>query len=874
MLKQIKSHQQAICFVLAFFLPMLIMGGYFASRAMAPFGKSTILTVDLGQQYVDFFAYFRRALLHHPTSFFYSFAKGLGGEMWGTNAYYLWSPLNLLLLFFPGRSIASGILILTLLKYGCAGLSMAWFLDKQQLQTGLRAVAFAVSYALMGWMIANQLNLLWLDVLFILPPLINGLIKLLNGQRPWSYVAWLTFCLVDNYYMAWMVCLFTILFVCWYFTAMPLKWQAVAHRLIRYFTASLLSVTNAAVILVPTAVTLLASKGTYTENKWRPIFEYKPWKLLAKFVPGSFNFAQMPTGQANIYVGMLVTLGALLFFTNRQQRWQSRLTALLISAFFAISFCWQPLDLLWHLGQFPVWYPSRFSYLASFWLIWLAANTLTTKYRLRWQDACWLIPLLAMVTAWLYFHLRQVSYISQAQLLMGIGLLAAGLLWLSLPRYEYQLVIDSIMVLIICLDMGTNAALSLNNLSYVPEWQFGQYTSELDRAATQLPQGKTRFFRVGKTFQRTKDDPFQAGFNSGDHFGSTLRPAMPNFMAAIGQPEGDGFVTYSNGTQLTDDLLSFRYFMSARHGGQQDQVQILPLTSHRPDLRQMRVVKQSGLINILKNRQALPIAFAANRHILQFRQTTADPLMYQSQLFQTLAGKAVNPPLFSVQNFDHVTFTNVNSAHKITGTIFHRLNPLKDASITLHIVPTTNDSYYLTMGDELKDNATVYLNGKRLSQYPNFRNTIVTNVAYHDRGKTIKVTIKLRHAALWCQNVSLYRLNQHAFNSSLKKLQRSPLTITSVSPAQIRGRVNIRDQQSVLMTTIPAEAGWHVKVDDQPVNYQKAAGMFIAIPLSVGHHAVSFTYRPPFFWISLLISLTSLISCCWLAKRDQYRQHQ
>lgn len=870
MFKQIQRHQRALTLFAAFLLPILIMGGYFMTRGMAPFGKSTILTVDLGQQYVDFFAYFRRALLHHPSSFFYSFAKGLGGEMWGTNAYYLWSPLNLVLLFFPGRSIASGILLLTLLKYGFAGLSMAWFLDRQKLQSGLRAVSFAVAYALMGWMIANQLNLLWLDVLFILPPLVDGLIRILNGQRPWRYVGWLTFCLIDNYYMAWMVCLFTILFACWQLSSKSYPWQVALRRGGIYIGSSLLSVANAAVVLLPTVITLLSSKGTYTENKWKPVFEYKPWKLLAKFIPGSFNFIQMPSGQANIYVGVIVTLGALLFFTNKHQRWQSRVVAFLISALFALSFCWQPLDLLWHIGQFPVWYPSRFSYLASFWLIWLAAQTLTPDYHLRWQNACWLIALVVLVNGWLFFHLKQINYLSKAQLLMGIGLVAASLLWLSLPRHEYQLVIDGVMLMITCLDLGTNATLSLNNLSYVPEWQFGQYTNELNEAAKRLPTGPRTFYRVGKTFQRTKDDPFQAGFNSGDHFGSTMRPQTPNFMAAIGQPEGDGFVTYSNGTQVTDALLDFQYFMSARHGGQQDQVQILPLTSNRPDLRRMKKVGPHGLINLSYNRQALPIAFAANRQILQFTQTTADPVMYQSQLFQTLAGRAAAVPLFTVQNFNHVTFQNVSPSQKITGTIFRRLKPLKDASITLSIIPNTNDSYYLTLGDELKDNATIYLNGHRLHQYPNFRNTIVTNVAYHDRGKHIKVKIKLRHAALWCQNVSLYRLNQRAFNSSLKQLQQAPLHLTAVSPAKISGTVNIPNAQSVLMTTIPNEAGWQVLVDGQRVAHRTAAGMFIAVPMVPGHHRVTFRYRPPFIWPGLLVSLISLASCYWLARK----QHQ
>ncbi|WP_054669836.1 YfhO family protein [Lentilactobacillus senioris] len=49
-----------------------------------PFGQSSILTVDLGQQYIDFFAYFKHTLLTDPSGFLYSFSKGLGGDMLGT----------------------------------------------------------------------------------------------------------------------------------------------------------------------------------------------------------------------------------------------------------------------------------------------------------------------------------------------------------------------------------------------------------------------------------------------------------------------------------------------------------------------------------------------------------------------------------------------------------------------------------------------------------------------------------------------------------------------------------------------------------------------------------------------------------------------
>lgn len=123
----VRSHYPLL---LSFFLPVLLMGGYFISQGMFPFGKSSLLTVDLGQQYIDFFAYFRRTLLTNPSGFFYSFSKEIGGNMIGEWAYYLMSPFNLILLIFPEKFLAAGVMLITLLKYGCAGLSFGYFLKK------------------------------------------------------------------------------------------------------------------------------------------------------------------------------------------------------------------------------------------------------------------------------------------------------------------------------------------------------------------------------------------------------------------------------------------------------------------------------------------------------------------------------------------------------------------------------------------------------------------------------------------------------------------------------------------------------------------------------------------------------------------------
>ncbi len=68
--------------VLCFLVPVLISMSYFIFRHFAPFGNSSVMTVDLGQQYIDFFTNYHDTLLHSPSGFLFSFSKALGATCW------------------------------------------------------------------------------------------------------------------------------------------------------------------------------------------------------------------------------------------------------------------------------------------------------------------------------------------------------------------------------------------------------------------------------------------------------------------------------------------------------------------------------------------------------------------------------------------------------------------------------------------------------------------------------------------------------------------------------------------------------------------------------------------------------------------------
>lgn len=851
------SYRHYLVYLGAFLIPIIIMGSYFAYRRLAPFGSGTVMTIDLGQQYVDFLAYLRTCLLHHPSGLWYSFAKGLGGETWSTASYYLLSPLNLIILFFKPLAITSAIAIITLLRYGLAGLTMAYLLQSNKIQTSYRIWIFTIPYALNGWMIANQFNVIWGDVLWLLPLVINGLLKLVQTGHWQSYVFWLAFLMIDSYYMAWMVCLFTCLIFMWLLCQPQTvsRWQLLGRFTLSSLTSALISM----IVLLPTVISLLSTKGTYTETsiKWK--FEYYPWKLLNKLVPGSFNFSQIPAGQANFYVGMLMLCGAILYFTCRQFSWKERSCALVITLFLLASPMVGPLDLLWHLGQFPVWYPARFAFVISFWLIWLAA--LTFQPNRRWSLSQIIILITTLVIFSVAIKLQKVKYVKNNQELIGLLLLIITVVLVVLPIKEQLWKYTTVLILLVCVDMGINMGLSLNNISYVSQSQFSYYNQDLFKNIRKIKQHDSKNdYRIAKTYLRTKVEPMQADFNGGDHFNSMMEPALTHFMGNIGQPVGDGFITYSNGTKITDDLLGFKYLMNKQDSNHSTKIM---RSGYRPDWTGQPIITQDSKTIVHQNTSALPLAFSVNQQILQAKISSLNPLKNQEAMINAMTGK--QRQLFTRVPFTQVVTTNVRPLKKTSSVAnrpYGRLDVHQIASVELKLVPKSNDPYYVIIGPAIKDLFSVDMNNRTFGQTLNYRNDIVLNVASHQINQPIWLNFNLKKKAGWLQDVAAYRLHMKAWHQSQQELHQEPMHIQHFSNTKIIGTANIKKPKQVLMTTIPYNKGWHVQVDGHPVKPKRVVDTFMAIPMSHGQHRISMTYCPPLWKAGAVISLLALISTC------------
>ena len=218
-----------------FLLPTFIMTIIFIFMGVFPFGDKTLFTIDLGQQYIDFYAEYKHTWSGHLERLVYSFNKGIGGEMTGIWAYYLMSPLNFIFLLTPFQYLDVAVTLLILIRYGLAGWSMGYYLKNMHDSPLSRILVFSTSYALSGYMVNYQFNLMWMDGFILLPLICLGLEKILKGKSPIIYIIALALCLISNYYIAFMICLFMILY---FFYRLPSyvgreNWKKQSFNLIR-----------------------------------------------------------------------------------------------------------------------------------------------------------------------------------------------------------------------------------------------------------------------------------------------------------------------------------------------------------------------------------------------------------------------------------------------------------------------------------------------------------------------------------------------------------------------------------------------------------------------------------------------------------------
>ena len=227
-----------------------------------PFGTKTILTSDLENQYVQFFSYLRE-IYKGNHSIFYTFSKTFGGEMLSLYAYYLMSPLNIILLFFRTEWLPQAIELLILIKISLCSLTFYFLISHLSARVRPSGLIFSISYALMAYNMAYFFHLMWLDSIILLPLIILGLHRILEGHFPALYTLSLGFAILFNYYIGFMLCIFSVFYFCTLCAVQKKRLIRDFSIFFNYGLASLVAGLLSVFILLPTLKGLSGGKATF-----------------------------------------------------------------------------------------------------------------------------------------------------------------------------------------------------------------------------------------------------------------------------------------------------------------------------------------------------------------------------------------------------------------------------------------------------------------------------------------------------------------------------------------------------------------------------------------------------------------------------------
>lgn len=366
----------ATIYLLAFLLPVLTMLTAAGLEGWFTPDKTSILETDVNSQYINFLTYYKH-LLSSEESIFYTLSLGMGDNFYALSAYYLFSPLNLIVLLFPVSNLPVAFISICFIKIGLSGLTMAYCL-RNTISTKWHCLIFSYGYALCAYSSVYYYNIMWLDGVLLLPLIVASLFLLLKRQsHSVSYILLLFLSIITNYYIGWMICIF--LPICFFLYSI-LYFDCFRTALKSFFIFlqdSFLAAGLSAFVLLPVFFAMRESSKSLDMPPFNLTFQYS----FSEFILQFFRTAQVDknNGLPNLFCGCLIFFLFLLFFLqkNKISPFKKGMIALL---FFLLMLSSQITftNLIWHGFNYNISYPYRYSFIITFLVILLAYSSFCT----------------------------------------------------------------------------------------------------------------------------------------------------------------------------------------------------------------------------------------------------------------------------------------------------------------------------------------------------------------------------------------------------------------------------------------------------------------------------------------------------------------
>ncbi len=851
------------CF-LAFFCAAILMLLVFYCFDMAPFGDVTILRMDLYHQYGPLFAELYERV-RHGQSLLYSWNTGMGGSFLGNFFNYLASPLLVVIFLFDHADQPDAIALMVLLKASFAAAFMAYYLRKSQGSNSHITSAFGVLYAFCGFFIAYYWNVMWIDAMALFPLVMLGVERIIDSRRFLLYTVALTVIMISNYYMAMMVCIFSVLYFLVRFFSLygfgakiDEKKKKFSVRNSRFLTggvtfafASVVAAGLALFALLPTVFilrTCSATSGSFPQDfkMYYDIFDFLA-NHLASVDPTirSSGTDVLP----NVYCGILTVMLIPLYLLSRTIRLQEKIAHVLLLGVLFFSFNINYANYVWHGFHFPNDLPYRFSFMYSFILLILASRAIARIREFSGRELLLLgIGMMAFIVLVQKIESKNVT---DNTVLISLGFALLYTLVLYAMRSP-KLRASSVALLLLCCVISEAAIADTDNYSmnqtktnYSGDYaDFADIKSLLDRYHGDP------MYRMELTSLRTRMDPAWYNYYGLSTFSSMASEKLSNLQSHLGiYGNYINSYTYNPQTPVYNAMTALQYVVKKK-----DSVGLENTDLYTPIL-------SNDTFAAYENQYCLPVAFCVNDQVTNWNDTEANPFAVQSDFFRRAAFEDGVFNQMTVTSVYCDNLTAVTEEEAMEGDIsVSKVQSGAYGCCTVTIAPVRTQNCYLYVKSAAVD--TVYVNGEDLALTQSIDEAYILDLGVLEAGEEVNVEMPLKDDAD-TGSIKFYfaGLDMSVFQSGFDTLRSGAMRITKFEETHIEGSVPVGEGQ-FLFTSIPYDEGWRVWVDGVRVpreDYVRVGDALLGLRIGAGEHKIVMDYEPIGLRFGAAVSVCTLV---------------
>ena len=623
-------------------------------------------------------------------------------------------------------------------------------------------------------------------------------------------------------------------------------------------------------------------------------------------------------GKPEIYCGMITTVLLPLFYMNKDIKWNKKVGYSFILAVLFFSMYIKPVDMMWHGGQTPNWLPYRYSFIVSFILVSMAASTFSSLEGLKLTFGKITGVFIGILAFVLYFDAKMPSfeYVVKGDIIyvdktmtFVFGMILAAIYLVGIFFYsknnkvKTRNIITITMTLIISIEACINAYDSFKKID--EEVAYSSRTSyygeiEAGRGVTEeLEQYDTSLYRAEKTFFRCVNDNLAYGLKGISHSSSVMNTKIINFIETMGYSMRSYVTRYDGNTPLADSLLGIKYVIHDNKASSKWRLS----PGYEPVFNYEYVDDndKNQTLTVYENPDALSIGYMIDDSILNLAYLGNDnPFNSQNMFLSTITGNTdfLNQNGSILINGNKEYYTRLDTeivTSQITESpygdqrLFTANADAVDPVINIHFTAQTEDDIYMylktqnekgvnTWISSEKDENGNFINHDSLGSgaYYEGHNYSIVRVGSFEPGTEIEVRLTVRLNTVnpdteeytIIKDFQFYQFHEDLFKEDITLLSQNQWDITEYNDRYVEGTITASEGQ-LMLTTIPSEPGWTIKVDGKKVEPTEVLKAFIGIELEPGTHTVTMKYTPPGFYIGVVTLILGIGIIVILFRKDR-----